>query len=124
MKIRGHSDVNSFVSWWISTWNRKDVEGMLSAFGDDVVFTSPRIVPIFGTPCVEGKAKLRDYWTQAASRVKTIYFTLDYVVSDASRIGIVCTSEINGKRLRSVEFLQFSDDGLICAGEAMHGIEL
>lgn len=124
MKIRGHNDVRSFVDWWISTWNRKDVESMLTAFSDDVVFTSPRIVPIFHTPRVEGKARLREYWTQAASRVQTIHFTLDYLISDGNRLGIAYASEINGKRIRSVEILQFDGNGLVCAGEAMHGVEM
>jgi hypothetical protein len=39
-------------------------------------------------------------------------------------MGIVYIAEINGRSMRSVEFLVFGDDGLIREGEAMHGIEL
>jgi hypothetical protein len=113
-----------FADQWVSDWNRKDVEAVLAHFGEQVIFTSPRAVAVLGSPTVEGKARLREYWTRAISRIQTIHFTLDYVIGDRERIGIVYVSEINGKRMRSVEFLVFGEDGLVCEGEAMHGIEL
>ena len=117
-------DVRAFADRWVSNWNRKDVEAVLSCFSENVLFTSPRAAAVLGSPIVQGKSRLREYWTKAISRIQTIRFTLDYVISDGDRIGIVYISEINGKKLRSVEFLCFGEDGLIREGEAMHGIEL
>ena len=117
-------DAAAFAYRWISDWNRKDVEAVLSHFSEGVVFRSPRATAVLGSPRVEGKTRLREYWTQAISRIQTMRFTLDYVIADGERIGIVYVSEINGKKLRSVEFLCFGEDGLIREGEAMHGIEL
>ena len=124
MKVK--IDVHAFANQWIADWNRRDVEAVLTHFSEDVVFISPRAGAVCGSPKVAGKLKLREYWTKALSRVQTIHFTLDHVVSDCDRllVGIVYTSEINGKRMRSVEFLRFGEDGLISEGEAMHGIEL
>ena len=116
-------DSKAFADQWISEWKRKDVEAMLSHFSEDVIFTSPRATAIMGSPRVEGKSKLREYWTKAIDRIQTIRFTLDYAISDDDRMGIVYTAEIDGRRVRSVEFLVFGDDGLIREGEAMHGIE-
>lgn len=114
----------TFADRWISNWNRKDVEGVLSHFSETVVFTSSRAKAVLGTARVEGKSRLREYWTTAISRIQTIHFTLDSVIRDGDRIAIVYIAEIDGKRLRAVEFLAFGEDGLVREGEAMYGIEL
>lgn len=117
-------DPQVFAERWISDWNRKDVEAVLSHFSQGVVFTSPRAKAVLGSPRVEGKSRLREYWTQAIDRIQTIHFTLDYVIGDRERVSIVYVSEINGKKTRCVEFLLFGEDGYVREGEAMHGIEL
>ena len=118
------ADSRAFAERWVSEWNHKDVEAVLTHFSDDVVFASPRAKAIVGSPRVEGKTKLREYWTRAISRVQTIHFSLDHVISDGDRVGIVYIAEIDGRRMRAVEFLKFGDDGQIHEGEAMHGVEL
>lgn len=116
-------DLRAFADSWISDWNRKDVEAVLSHFSEDVVFTSSRAKAILGSPKVEGKSRLREYWTTAIARIQTIRFTLDYVIGDRDRIAIVYIGEIDGKRMRAVEFLVFDNGGLVREGEAMYGIE-
>ena len=117
-------DAKVFADRWISDWNRKDVEAVLTHFSEVVVFTSPRAKSIVGSSTVEGKSILREYWTKAIDRIQTIHFTLDYVISDGDRMGIVYIAEIDGRRMRCVEFMVFGDDGLVRQGEAMHGVEL
>ncbi|MBZ5689288.1 MAG: nuclear transport factor 2 family protein [Acidobacteriia bacterium] len=117
-------DARVFTDRWISDWNRKDVEAVLSNLSEDVVFTSPRAKAIVGSSRVEGKSSLREYWTKAIDRIQTIHFTLDYVISDGDRVGIVYIAEIDGRRMRCVEFMVFGGDGLVRQGEAMHGVEL
>jgi ketosteroid isomerase-like protein len=117
-------DAQSFADQWISDWNRKDVEAVLSHFSEGVVFTSSRAKALLGSSRVEGKSRLRNYWTTAISRIQTIQFTLNYVINSGDRMAIVYIAEIDGKRLRAVEFLAFGDDGLVREGEAMYGVEL
>jgi ketosteroid isomerase-like protein len=114
----------AFAERWISDWNRKDIEAVLSHFAESVVFTSSRAKAILGSPRVEGKTRLREYWTTAISQIQTIHFTLNYVIREADRMAIVYIAELNGKRLRAVEFLAFGPDGLVREGEAMHGVEV
>ena len=114
----------AYADQWISNWNRKDVEAVLSHFRDDVVFTSSRAASIMGSSRLEGKNSLREYWTRAVSQIRTISFQLDYVLCDSHRLGIIYTAEIDGKRIRAAEFLVFGDDGLIHNGEAMSGVAL
>ena len=117
------ADAHAFAERWISEWNRKDVEAMLAHFSEDVEFSSPRAKVVAGSPRLVGKANLREYWNRAIERIDTIQFTLDYVIKDASHMAIVYTAELNGKRVRAVEFLDFGEDGLIHRGEGMYGIE-
>jgi ketosteroid isomerase-like protein len=118
------ADALAYAEQWIANWNRKDVDAVLAHFSDDVVFTSPRAESIVGSSRLEGNAKLREYWTLALARIQALHFTLEYVISEGGRVGIVYTSEIDGKRLRAVEFLVFARDGLIREGEAMYGVTL
>ena len=117
-------DARAFADRWVSDWNRKDVEAVLTHFSEGVVFTSPRAKAIVGLARIEGKSRLREYWNKAINRIQTIRFTLDYVLSDGDRIGIVYVAEFDGKQMRAVEFLVFGDDGLVREGEVMHGVEL
>ena len=117
-------DVRVFADRWIFDWNHKDVEAVLSHFSERVVFTSPRAKAIVGSSAVEGKSSLREYWTKAIERIQSIHFTLDYVISYGERMSIVYIAEIDGRRMRCVEFMVFGADGLVREGEAMHGVEL
>lgn len=117
-------DARAFADQWISDWNRRDVEAVLAHFSEDVVFTSSRAKVILGSQTVEGKPRLREYWTTAISRIQTLRFTLSYLIRETDRMAIVYIAEIDGKRLRAVEFLVFGEDGLVHEGEAMSGIEL
>lgn len=87
-------DARAFADRWISDWNLKDVEAVLAHFSEGVVFTSPRAKAIVGSARIEGKSRLREYWTRAVSRIQTIRFTLDYVISDGDQMGIVYVAEI------------------------------
>jgi ketosteroid isomerase-like protein len=122
--VSARIDAQAFADCWISEWNRKDVEAVLAHISESVVFTSPRAKAIVGSSRVEGKSGLREYWTKAIDRIHTIHFTLDYVISDGDRIGIIYIAEIDGRRMRCVEFMVFGGDGLVRQGEAMHGVEL
>jgi len=122
--VRARIDARTFADRWISEWNRKGVEAVLSQFSESVVFTSPRAKAVVGSSRIEGKSSLREYWTKAIDRIQTIHFTLDYVISDGDRIGIVYIAEIDARWMRCVEFMVFGADGLVREGEAMHGIEL
>jgi ketosteroid isomerase-like protein len=118
------SEAHAWVQQWIANWNRRDVEGVLAHFADDVEFTSPRVAPILGRNRVSGKCELAEYWNRGMAAIQSIHFELDCVIADGNRLGIIYTSEINGKRMRSVEFLLFNEAGLVREGEAMHGVML
>lgn len=69
-------DPQSFAQDWVTAWNAHDVEGVLSHFHDDVVFTSPVAarLGIVADGIVRGKAAVRDYWTRALTVVPDLHF--------------------------------------------------
>ena len=86
---------------------------------------SPRAAEITGNPVVVDEA-LREYWHRAVQSVESIVFNLEQVLEDVGgeHIVIVYTSDIDGRRKRACEFIQFDDTGKIVAAEAMHGCRL
>ena len=118
------SEALEWAHGWIAKWNCSDVDGVLAHFADDVAFTSPRAVAIMGKARLSGKQELTEYWNRGMAAIQSIHFQLDSVIVDGARLGIIYIAEIDGKRLRAVEFLAFNDAGLVREGEAMHGVML
>jgi hypothetical protein len=115
-----------FARWWVQAWSDRDVDGVAARFADGVRFVSPRAAEVTGNPVVVGRQALREYWHRAVASTESIAFDLDYVLEDVSgkRIVIVYTSDIDGRRKRACELMQFDDQGQITAAEAMHGCVL
>ena len=115
-----HPEPRSFAEQWIDAWNRHDVERVLLAFADDVVFTSPtaeRVVPESrGT--VRGKDALRAYWTRALRGNPELHFTLVAVYAGVDTIVINYRNQ-TGTVVNEV--LTF-EDGLVVAGHATHAV--
>ena len=49
---------------WIAAWNRRDLEGILSHYAEDVRFCSPTVITRYGEPSgtLHGKAQLRAHF--------------------------------------------------------------
>jgi len=109
---------------WIADWNRMDVAAVLAHFADEAQFTSPRALALMGRATVSNKRELEEYWGRARTRVQSLHFELDHVLNDGDRLAIVYIAEVNGVRMRAVEFFRFDDAGRVVAGEAMHGVVL
>jgi ketosteroid isomerase-like protein len=112
-----------FARWWVRAWSNRDVDAVADCFAETVRFVSPRAAEVTGKPVVVGRQALRDYWRRAVAGAKSIEFQLDQLLEDADgkRIVIVYTSDIDGRRKRACEFMQFDDEREIVAAEAMHG---
>lgn len=82
--------VESFVADWLRHWNEHDVEGVLSHFADDVVFTSPhaRLLLPDSDGVVRGKDALRAYWRVGIERNPDLHFELLGVYTGVSTIVI------------------------------------
>jgi uncharacterized protein (TIGR02246 family) len=74
----GQQEAADFARDWVTAWNDRDVEAVLSHFADDAVFTSPladRVVLGSGG-VIRGKEALRHYWTEALRHNPELRFEL------------------------------------------------
>ncbi len=112
-----------FAQDWATSWNRRDIEGVLAHFHDDIVFISPTALAVTGSAVVKGKGALRGYWNTAMARIQSIQFDGDRVLWDAGRreLAIIYTARINGTTRKVSENLIFDDVGLVTTAEVFHG---
>jgi ketosteroid isomerase-like protein len=70
-------DPYAFAIRWCAQWNAHDLEGLLTHFTEDVVFTSPVAGRILGGDgIVRGKAALRAYWQTGLEKVPDLRFEI------------------------------------------------
>ncbi len=96
-----------FARAWAEAWSQRDVAAVLSAFAEDVEFTSPLATEVVGRPTLVGKAALAAYWRDALARVRSIDFAVDDVTFDASarRIVVAYRARINGGERHTTEHI-------------------
>ncbi len=120
------SDRQEFANWWAHAWSNRDVGAVAACFSENVRFVSPRAAEVTGNPVVVGREALQDYWQRAVVGVESMRFDVEQVIEDTDGIHIVIVyvSDIDGRRRRACEFMEFDDQGQIMAAEAMHGCRL
>ncbi len=108
----------AFAERWISSWNARDVEAVLTHYADDVVFTSPTAVRFApeSSGTVRGKDALRSYWTLALDGNLDLHFELIGVYAGIDTLVLHYRNQLGG--LIS-EVLTFRD-GLVAVGHATH----
>jgi hypothetical protein len=88
-----------FANEWISAWNQRDIERILSHYSDDVRVFSPLIVERMGLPegYLHGKSALRDYWKPSFSLTPPLFFQLIDIFLGVNSVAILY--ENVGRRL-------------------------
>jgi ketosteroid isomerase-like protein len=114
----------SFAEEWTEAWNRRDLDAVLAQFEDDVVFSSPRALQVVGAPTLRGKAALRDYWSRSLGSIGSLRFSVRRILWDpeGTELAIVYDREVDGRRDRAAEVLQFGPTGRVVRGEVFHGV--
>ncbi|MEZ5997236.1 MAG: nuclear transport factor 2 family protein [Hyphomonas sp.] len=100
----------AFASDWLSAWNDRDIDRILSHYADDVVFHSPRIALVMGNDAasVTGKKALQAYWTEALAKAPQLFFALDDVLVSSDAVTILYT---NHREQQVAETFVFNEDG-------------
>ena len=116
-------DADTFATNWIKAWNRKDVDAVLEHYVEDAKFISPKAATYVGTPIIEGKKALSEYWRLAAKKIEKIEFKLDRILwdSDCNELIIFYEATLNGISSRACEAMKFDSSGRQISGEAMYG---
>jgi ketosteroid isomerase-like protein len=68
-----------FAAEWLDAWNAHDLEGILSHFSDEVVFTSPLAQRIVegSDGVIRGIDDLRAYWSEGLRRNPELRFEIE-----------------------------------------------
>jgi hypothetical protein len=63
---------------WVASWNRHDLNRILSHYDDNFEMSSPMIITIEGEPSgvLKGKEKVRKYWAKALQLIPDLRFEL------------------------------------------------
>src|SRR5262249_25462913 len=109
---------------WTEAWNSRDLDAVLDHFEDEVTFSSAKALEAGATPTVHGKAALRQYWFTALQPVESLRFTLVRVIWDPDRLelAIIYDRQVNDRRDRASEVLQFGPSGGVVRGEVFYGV--
>jgi len=90
---------------WVEAWNSHDLDRIMSHYADDFEMTSPFIAALMQEPSgtIRGKAKVREYWSQALRKVPDLNFKLIDVLLGVDSITIYYQA-VFGKRAAEVLF--------------------
>ena len=123
-----HAQATAFARQWADQWNRGDLEGLLSHFTDDVVFTSPiaaQVMPESGG-VLRGKAAVRHYWSEGLRRIPDLRFDVVAVYAGVETLvinyrnhtgALVCeVLAFNGPRVVEGHGTYLSDDAAGASG--------
>jgi hypothetical protein len=71
---------------WIDSWNRHDLDSILSHYSEDVVLTSPVVIKLLGdkSGTVSGKDALRDYFRKGLAAYPDLVFEMLEVFTGVS----------------------------------------
>ena len=101
-------DPRAFVTRWCAQWNAHDLEGLLTHFADEVVFTSPVASRVLGGDgVVRGKAALRAYWQLGLENIPDLRFEVTDVYAGVDTLVINYRTQVRG---RVCEVLRFAGD--------------
>ncbi len=92
-----HVTAQAFARQWVEDWNAHDIDALLEHFADDVVFTSPVAVRIFGGDgVIRGKEALRKYWSEGIRRIPELHFEVLAVYAGISTLVINYRNQAGG----------------------------
>jgi ketosteroid isomerase-like protein len=97
---------------WLDDWNRHDLDAIMAHYADDIVFSSPFIVKLIGLSngTIQGKAVLRDYFTQGLAAFPDLRFTLIQLLVGVDSV-VLYYHSVNG--LNAAEVMTLNDSGLV-----------
>lgn len=100
-----------FAETWIDSWNRHDIDAILSHYDDDIEWSSPFVAQVVGDACgtIRGKAAVRTYLERGLGRYPDLDFELFKVFSGVGSITIYYRSVNN---LLAAEVFELGPSGL------------
>ena len=81
-----HHDVRSLVSEWIDSWNRRDLDGIMAHYAEDVLFEANTVVSRWDRRDgrLHGAAELREHFRRGLELAPSLRFSLESVFTSPS----------------------------------------
>lgn len=101
-----------FAADWIDSWNKHDLNRILSHYIDDFEMSSPKIITVAGerSGTLKGKEAVGAYWAKALGITPDLHFELISILMGVNSI----TLYYKGARDRlAAEVLHFGPDGKV-----------
>ena len=102
---------NDFAAEWIESWNRHDLDRILSHYTEDFEMTSPAIITITGelSGKLRGREAIGSYWEKALQLYPDLHFELISTLVGVDSITIY----YEGVRGLSAEVFHFDEKGKV-----------
>jgi hypothetical protein len=114
-----NAEAERFASEWAEHWNSHDLEGLLSHFSDDVLWTSPVAAQIVAGSdgVLRGKAALRAYYAEGLRLTPELHFE---VLGVYQGVNVLVINYRNHRDALVNEVLSFDDAGLVREGHGTY----
>lgn len=108
-----------FAAQWAQDWNNRDLDGLLSHFCDDVLWTSPVAAQIVDGSggVLRGKAALRAYYEEGLRRTPELHFE---VIGVYQGVNILVINYRNHRGALVNEVLSLDDAGMVREGHGTY----
>jgi len=105
-------NANAFAREWITAWNSRDLDAIMSHYAEDVVLTSPVAAKLLNdaSGTVRGKSSLRSYFQRGVEAYPDLRFELLEVMSGLSSV-VFCY--VNQKGTKTAEFMELDESGKV-----------
>lgn len=68
------TQADHFATRWLDAWNTRALDAILEHYAEEVQFTSPFAARLMGHPLIQGKEKLRAYFSAAIEQCPDLHF--------------------------------------------------
>lgn len=105
-----------FAADWIDSWNRHDLDRVLSHYTDDFEMSSPVIIKLAGEPSgsLKGKAAVGAYWAKAVQLFPHLHFELVTTLVGVNSVTLYYTG-VSGP---AAEVFHFNQEGKVARAYA------
>ena len=114
MKIT-HPFAIEFAEGWLSAWNSRDIDAILTHYADEVAFSSPFILKahINGSGTIHGKAELKKYFESALAKNPDLHFDVKHIMVGIKSITLIY---VRKQTMLAAEVMILNDKGKVAEG--------
>ena len=105
-------DAWKLANHWVAAWNARDLDSIMSHYGEDIELTSPVAAKLLSEPDgkIIGKENLRAYFQRGLQAFPELHFQLEDVLWGINSVVLYYT---NQKGTRTAEFMELSATGKV-----------